>query len=58
MGLECQSFVMTRPWRCRLGMHQWHDEWDHERHMQIKRCLRCDFRLSKGIPPHGVAGAP
>ena len=35
-------------------MHQWHTEWDAERHLRIKRCMRCDFRLSKGMPSGGV----
>jgi hypothetical protein len=49
---------MSKPLRCRFGFHQWHNEWDHERHLQIKRCLRCDHRLSKGLPsnPRGVIG--
>jgi hypothetical protein len=54
--------AMSKTWRCRLGFHQWHNEWDNERHIPMKRCLRCDLRLTKGLPPDspppGVGGMP
>jgi hypothetical protein len=42
--------------RCRLGLHRWHETYDHERKLRVKACELCDMRMSKGIPSAWAMG--
>ena len=41
---------MTKPLRCRVGLHDWREKYDHETAKPFRECAACGKRMSKGWP--------
>ena len=40
--LREQNLRVTKPWKCRLGLHDWEVRENPETHAHYEVCLRCD----------------
>lgn len=56
---DARHWSMTKPFRCRLRVHDWEQRQNPETRERYEVCLRCDTYRDRGraVPGAGAAGA-